>query len=121
VRRVEQDQNVEASAASVIAVIPYLGYVRQDRRPRSARDVVRRLKSERRRVTEVRDIEKKPPRTLPRGKNEVCLHEGPCSVGKMSLHRRPLSIVSRRARVGCGGKIRELDFLAASAVEYEDL
>lgn len=49
-RRVEQDQSAE----------------------------VRRLKAELRRVTEERDILKKPPRTLPRGESKVRLHEAAC-------------------------------------------
>ena len=35
---------------------------------------VRRLKAELKRVTEERDILKKPPRTLPRGEGEVRIH-----------------------------------------------
>ena len=38
---------------------------------------VRRLKAELRRVTEERDILKRPPRTLPRGKGKVRLHASP--------------------------------------------
>lgn len=63
-RRVEQDQNAE----------------------------VRRLKAELRRVTEERDILKKPPRTLPRGKSKVRLHETP---------RRPVQIGTYVPDTGC--------------------
>ena len=40
---------------------------------------IRRLKAELRRVTEERDIPKKPQRTLPRGKGEVRVHACACS------------------------------------------
>ena len=39
---------------------------------------IRRLKAELRRVTEERDILKKPSRTLPRGKGEVRVHARAC-------------------------------------------
>lgn len=44
---------------------------------RSQQDEIRRLKSELKRVTEERDIQKRPRRTLPRNPGKVRLHPRP--------------------------------------------
>lgn len=51
----------------------------QPAEPADQQAEIRRLKAELKRVTEERDILKKPPHTLPRSPGKVCLHPGPCA------------------------------------------
>jgi transposase len=52
----------------------------------SRTDEMPRLKAELRRVTEEREIQKKPPRILPGSPGEVCVHEGTRGTTQRAAH-----------------------------------